>query len=178
MARGARGQAPRRKTEWGAFANEAGVVAVPRLINIVSGASNVLSNGIVVEGGTGFVDQEVTITRMIGVVSARIDVETAASVGELALGMIVARSEAITAGVAALPDPIDNPGASWLFWYSTQLRRMNLDNDDGGLATIRMPFDVKGQRVLRAGSTTVWIASAQNVNMEVGVAGRVLVKLT
>jgi len=170
-------RAMRRKTEWAGFGSEGGAAALPAPQTIAAAASAILSNGAVVAGGTGFVDQEVTITRTIGTAIAKIAAGTVSLEGEFAIGLLVARNEAVTAGVASMPSPVTDPDAEWLYHISGQLIRGLTANIDDGIATVRIPFDVRGQRVLRAGSNVVWIGAAEGTTLDLGVTGRYLVKL-
>ena len=168
---------PRRKTQWGGFANAAGAASLPTLTAVAVGTSVVLSNGLVVAGSTGFFDEEVTITRMIGMWTAQISSTTADTEGTIAVGLAVARGEAILAGVASLPSLEDDPDFEWLYYGSAHLRNPNSVLQDGPINAIHVPFDVRGQRVLRSGSTVVWLAEAEETSMIAGVTGRALVKL-
>ena len=66
----------------------------------------------IVDGTQGLFDEEVTVTRMIGTVAAKIALGTASLFGTFAMGCIVARGEAIAAGVGSLADPMTDPDAS------------------------------------------------------------------
>jgi len=168
----------RRKTQWGGFGHDDGTVLLPAAIAIAANASAILSQQVVVAGTTGFIDEEVTITRMIGRVSYMINNVSASSQASWALGCYIARQEAITAGLASLPDPEQDPDAEWLYWASgiaingTDVLRNAMTS--GSLFN----FDVKGQRVMGRKESPVWIAHVEGAGCLVGVSGRYLVKLT
>ena len=117
MARAARGRGPRRKTEWGGFGDNAGAVALPIPISVTAGTPAIISNGIVVSGSTGLADNEVTIIRTIGVVTAAIQTNTAGLLASFAVGLGVFRGEAVAGGVTTLPSPEDDPDFEWLYYF-------------------------------------------------------------
>jgi len=169
----------RRKTQWGGFASAAGAVSLPTYVALGVGVPQLLSFNIVISGGLGLVDEEFTVTRMIGQFSAQLDVETADAQGTVAVGCVVSRNEAITAGVASLPSPEDDPDAEWLYYGVFGLGNSPVSPTDGaGFSWVRHDFDVRGQRIVRAGSSLVWIAEAQTTAARALVGGRYLTKLT
>ena len=169
---------PRRKTQWMGMGDSAGNVNLPGLLSVGTAAKVVLSANFIGSGGAGIVDEETTITRMIGQYTASVSSTTALTTGTIALGMAVVRAEAFAAGVAALPSPISDPDFEWLYYGSVILRNPNLVFQDGPAASIVVPFDVRGQRIVRAGQTVVWIGEAEISTIFTGVTGRYLVKLT
>ena len=96
------------------------------------------------------------------------------------MGCVIARNEAIAAGVASLPDPMSDPDAEWLYYFAGGLHRENRANVDSAPASLMMPFDVRGQRIIRVGSSVVWIAAVNtgSSGVTLQVTGRYLVKLT
>jgi len=126
---------------------------------------------------------EVTITRMIGNIFATLEVGTvSADRMAVAIGMIIVRNEAVTAGVASLPSPRDDADAEWLYWAAFQLDATLIALNPDQALSHRIHYDVRGQRVLRAGSTPVWIAqagddAASGATARIFVNGRYLVKL-
>jgi len=167
----------RRKTQWAGFADENGAVNLPPLVALTAGTAAIVSSAFLVSNAVGFFDEEVTITRTIGVISAMMNVDTASLQAEVCLGLFITRSEAIAAGVGSLPDPEDDPDAEWLYHTSFSLRNPNDATRNGPISALHAPFDVKGQRIVRAGSTVVWIAKAITNNVRVAANGRYLVKL-
>ena len=168
----------RRKTQWAGFGDENGAVNLPPLVAATAGTAIIISQNLIIASSFGgLFDEETTITRTLGMLSAQMNVATANLQAEVAVGAYVARNEAVTVGVTALPDPEDDPDAEWLYYSSFQLRNNEEAFRDGPLAGIHIPFDVKGQRILRAGSVLVWIAKCITNNVRVGVTGRCLVKL-
>jgi len=172
-------RAMRRKTQWAGMGNNAGAATLPTFSSVGDGTASIISSGAIVSGSAGIVDEEFTITRMIGQIAATIEVTTNAIEGSLAVGCAVARQEAITAGVASLPSPEDDPDFEWLFYG---VYGMHNDETSGAvdtaLKTLRVDFDVRGQRIVRNGSSIVWIAEGQGSAMAALVGGRYLVKLT
>ena len=167
----------RRKTQWGGFGSNTGTAVLPGFITLVAGTPAFASSGIVVQGGLGFVDEEVTITRMIGHLSVAMGIDTAVNSATVAVGCLVARNEAIAAGVASLPSPEDDPDSDWLFYAVIGLINPQNALRDGPSSSKGMPFDVKGQRIVRAGEAPVWIAESQTSAVQLNVGGRYLVKL-
>ncbi len=172
-------RAMRRKTQWVGMGSESATAAIPQMVAIAVAGTAILSEGFVATGGPGFLlDEETTVTRTIGQVTAKIGAGTANLEGEFALGCVVARAEAITAGTGSLPSPISDPDAEWLYYFSGQLSRGGTLDIDNGVASLRQAFDVRGQRIVRAGSQVVWVGEAAGTTVDVGVTGRYLVKLT
>jgi len=170
-------RAMRRKTQWAGFGDVTGTANLPTMVTVAANASVIISQGLIVANSAGLVDEEVTITRVIGDISVAVAADGALSRWTLALGLAVSRLEAITAGVASLPSAEDDPDFEWL--YYTVLQGINPQNTlrDGPLSGLHVRFDVKGQRVVRTGYSVVWIAEAQTTAVQVGVGGRALVKL-
>jgi len=178
MARAFTRGGPRRKTSWGGFGNSAAAASLPGLISLTSGAPTIISTAIIVEGAAGFIAEEVTITRTIGMVTAKMGVATSGVVASIAVGLAVARNEAIAAGTASLPSPEDDPDFEWLYYAVFQLSNPVNALQDGPISAVQFPFDVRGQRILRRGETVVWIAESQTNDCFCGVGGRYLVKLS
>ena len=168
----------RRKTQWAGFGSVAGAATLPIFVSAGSGSVVILSTGAIIGGAAGFVEEEVTFTRTIGMFSAEISSSVAGTQASFALGCAIARAEAISAGVASLPDPESSPDFEWLYYFSGAIRRGGITDDPAGIATIHMPFDVKGQRIVRAGSSVVWLLAARTATVIGQVSGRYLAKLT
>ena len=168
---------PRRKTQWGGFGNAAGVAALPTMVALTAGTAAIVSQAIVVGGAIGLVDEEVTITRMIGMVTAARNADTALGESTVAIGCAVARVEAIAAGVGSLPSPESDPDFEWLYYAVFQLINPQNALRDGPLSGVQFPFDTRGQRIVRSGQSTVWIAEAESSATVCGVGGRYLLKL-
>jgi len=179
MARGTRGTGgPRRLTQWGGFGDNAGAANLPGFITAGSGASAILSQGIIIGGAAGLVEERATIVRMIGSLTIQMAASTALLQSTVAVGCFKTRQEAITAGVASLPDVETSPDAEWL-WYGVY-GLTNPDNAlrDGNTSSIRVPIHSAAMRKLDSGESVVWIAEAQTSAALVQVSGRYLVKLT
>ncbi len=166
-------RAVRRKTQWAGSLDAAGASIFPSEV-AVGGA--ILAQGFLIAGSSGVVDEETTITRTIGRITAQLDGVTVSS-GEYGIGCIVARNEAVTAGVASLASPETDPDAEWLYYTTGHFDRP-VASDDTGIATASFNFDVRGQRIVRAGSTVVWIGAARGATINVSVNPRYLLKLT
>ena len=178
MARQFQARAARRKTQWAGMGNFSGQPDLPTFRTVATSAAAILSQGLVVGGALGLVDEEVTITRMIGHLSLFINSATAGAESTVAVGVGVARTEAIAAGVGSLPDPESQPDFEWLYYTVVGLRNGQAGDPDGStIASQMVPFDVRGQRVLRSGSSMVWLAKAETTGAFVQVGGRYLVKL-
>ncbi len=177
MARIPRGVS-RRKTQWAGMGSAAGAATMPVVQVIAAGASAILSQGLVTAGSLGIIDDETTVTRMIGRWMAGLTVGTGGISCEFALGVVVARLEAVAAGVGSLPSPVVDPDAEWLYYASGLVKRQQTADDENGTVTVREMFDTRGQRIVRVGQTVVWIASAVTNSIDIGVSGRYLVKLT
>ena len=177
MARPQFARGPRRKTQWFGFGNSAGAATIPQMVSLTAGTPAIISNGMVAGGTTGLIDDEGTITRMIGHVGALMNVATAVVQASFAIGLAVARQEAVTAGVASLPSPEDDPDFEWLYYSIGFLANSNDTTQSSPINGLHLPFDVRGQRIVRTGQTTVWLAESQENNVRVGVGGRYLVKL-
>ncbi len=170
-------RAMRRKTQWAGIGTAVAAVGPNPPVNVAAAAAVILSAGLVVNGGSGLFDEETTVTRMIGEILVLGD--DIAGPGAFAVGCVVARGEAITAGVASLPSPAGDPDAEWLYYYAGGLRNVIGTGPASSVtAAARIQFDVRSQRILRAGSNVVWIAFADTDDMEISVNGRYLVKLT
>ena len=169
----------RRKTEWGGFGDQAGGAALPDVIAIAAGAGNrqILSKDIVTAGLAAVAAQEYTITRMIGHLTVALNVTTAVATATIAVACGIAREDAITAGVASLPAPEDDPDFEWLFYSSIFLKNPNDTSQTGPASTRIISFDVRGQRIVRAGNIPFWIASCVTSNCQAAATGCYLVKL-
>ncbi len=173
------GRSMRRKTQWAGFGSETGTAELPSLVNIAAATpAAILSTNMVVHDQLGLVDEEVTITRMIGTFTLKVQSTAASTQAEFAVGCLVARNEAITAGIGSLPSPEDDPDSEWLWYAAGQLSNPNDTTQSGPIAGRFIDFDVKSQRIVRNGWTTVWICHTETNAITAGVAGRYLVKLT
>jgi len=178
MARQFQARAARRKTQWAGMGDFGGGANLPTFRTVGTSSPAILSQGLVVGGALGLVDEEVTITRMIGHLNLFINSATASAESTVAVGVGVARVEAINAGVGSLPDPESQPDFEWLYYTVVGLRNGQAGDPDGStIASQMIPFDVRGQRVLRSGSSMVWLAKAETTGAFVQVGGRYLVKL-
>ena len=168
----------RRKTQWYGFGDAAGNAVVPDLTIAASGVVAIMSEGFIANAGTGLSDEEGTITRMIGTLFVQVLVDTVSVDAGYAIGCVIARDEAIAAGVASLPDPESEPDAEWLYWTSGRLINPDTLDKASNISHTKIDFDVRGQRVARKGSRPVWLVAGRTNTVEASVAGRYLVKLT
>ena len=172
-----RGRGPRRRTEWAGFGNRDGNPILPIVRSVTVGTALILSKDAITSGVAAVVVQEYTITRMIGFATFAIGVTTASAVATLAIACGVMREDAISAGVASLPDPEDDPDFEWLYYGSVALINPANALKDGPGSTVIVPFDVWGQRIVRTGVIPFWIAKSEGQNCDAGVTGRYLIKL-
>ena len=131
-----------------------------------------IAQGLVIDNGLSVADELYTVTRTIGRWAVQ-GVGSAGTEDEFAVGLIKATEVARAAGVASLPKPDINPNAEWLYWFSTQTYRR--DTTSHGLEYV--DFDVRSQRIVQRGERLVWIVTAQQNTVAVGVSGRILMKL-
>ncbi len=178
MARRQFSRGIRRKTQWAGFGDSTGAAELPEIVSVPAATpSAIISFNAVIQNTLGWLDEEVTITRMIGMVTVTLNLDTALASASFAVGCLVARGEAITAGIGSLPSPEDDPDVEWLYYVSGIVHNPQNALRDGPLSGIHIPFDVKSQRIVRAGQSPVWIAHAEGNNLLVGVNGRYLAKL-
>ncbi len=176
MADRAFARAMRRKTQWAGLGSQAGAGTIPISQAAAGGATVILSTAMIIGGAAGLLDEEVTITRLIGQISAVVDLDSADTEGSFAIGCYVTRAEAIAAGVASLPNPETDPDAEWLYYIAGLVRNAAVATKDE-LSSMRQAFDVRGQRKVRSGETLVWLLSARTAAVRAAVQGRYLVKL-
>ena len=171
-------RAMRRKTQWGGFGSASGGATLPEEVALTLNVAQIISSGIVIGNSTGVLDEEVTVTRTIGSITVSLDADTALVDATVAVGLAVVRSEAANAGVGSLPSPEDDPDFEWLYYTVLGLKNPQNALRDGPLSAQRVMFDVRGQRIIRSGSSVVWIAECQAANCTAQVSGRYLMKLT
>ena len=177
MARTFTPRIQRRKTQWVGFGAAAGGATIPTFVTVPVGSAVILSQGMIVGGAAGLVDEEVTITRMIGSLGVVMASATVGAEATVAVGLAVARAEAITAGVGSLLSPESDPDFEWLYYSVLQLHNGLSAGGEATFHTVMRTMDVKGQRVVRAGQSTVWLAESETSSTEIAVGGRYLVKL-
>ena len=175
-----RSRGMRRKTQWGGFGNAVTAApAMPTPVSVTAAAPRaILSQGVIVAGGSGLVDEEVTITRMIGSLLVRMSATTQGLEGSYAIGVYVARQEAIAAGIGSLPSPEEDPDAEWLGYWQGSLKNGNTTAVDAPVSSRFIDFDLRSQRIMRNGSSIVWIGHAETNTIIMAANGRYLVKLT
>jgi len=148
------------------------------LVTIAAGGTSLLAQGFFIAGGAGIVDEETTITRTIGQFAAQLDLGTAGLQARYGIGMVVARNEAIAAGTGSLPSALSDQDAEWLYYATGSLERGTAADTFAGPEFLKKDFDVRGQRIVRAGSSVVWICAVEGAAITVSVHPRYLLKLT
>ena len=173
-----RSRGSRRKTEWAGLGAADGAAALPVPVNLTAGTAAIISAGAVVAGGSGLVDNEVTITRLIANMTCGLRSASADVSGSVAVGCAVVRTEAVAAGVAALPSPESDPDFEWLWYGVFPLRRLTSSQGTPTGADISLvQIDGRAQRIVRTGQTMIWLAESQGDAAFAGIGGRYLVKL-
>ena len=173
-----RSRGSRRKTEWAGLGAADGSASLPVPINLTAGTASVISAGAIVAGSSGLVDNEVTITRLIANLSVGLRTATADVAASVAVGCAVVRTEAVAAGVAALPSPESDPDFEWLWYGCFPLRTPPASqNGASGSTNAMIEIDGRAQRIVRTGQTMIWLAESQTATAFAGVGGRYLVKL-
>ncbi len=146
--------------------------------------TNGLSFGTVAANGTSIVNSiaftdPATILRLIGEVVTVFPNQTlvANDAAQLTLGIGLVSSDAAAVGFTALPDPLDEPGYDWLWWYSTFLFNMNITTEnvvpDGSFYS-RIPIQSKAMRKLKPNMTLVLVQQylSESGSPTVGTAGQ------
>ena len=172
-----RGRGPRRKTQWVGIGNADGTASLPTFVALTATTPAIIAVDMYAQGLSALADEEVTVTRMIGELYVDLNLTTANATATVAVGCAVARLEAIVAGVASLPDPEDDPDFEWLYYGVFGLSNPSNALKDGVGTQRIIHYDVRGQRIVRAGQNVVWIAQSITNNCRAFVAGRLLVKL-
>ncbi len=175
-------RAQRRSTSWLGFGDESGSsAALGSMQTLAVGTPSILSQLMVRQGQLeDVIGAQMTLTRTIGNITARLTPVTADAEARVAIGGIVVREAALTSGVGSMPSPEDEPDADWFYYEQFDIINPAASSIAGASAanTYRSHFDVKGQRIMRDGFAVVWLAEAQDSVVEVGVCGRYLVKLS
>ena len=104
--------------------------------------------------------ERVTIARLRGSVYVHMDAGAALDTMEVALGLIVVKEPAFTAGIASVPSPIVEIEQSWIWHHLFTMGPAVTATDDGGdiSRNMRIEIDSKAQRKVQAGDilTFVW----------------------
>jgi len=167
----------RRKTQWVGFATAAGAASLPLEVSLTAGTAALLSFGSYAGGAAAPTIDEFTVTRTIGRLTVSINNDTALIDATVAVGCGVMRNEALVAGIASLPDPEDDPDFEWLYYGVFGLKNPMNALRDGPVSSLSVPFDVRGQRVVRSGWSLFWIAESEAASVSAMVGGRYLIKL-
>jgi len=171
-------RAMRRKTQWAGFGSPGATAVLPTVQDLAVGVASFLSVGTVIGGALGFIEEEVTITRMLASIFVGIRVATAEAACTVAVGCGVFTSEA-AAAISSLPSPEDRPDFEWLYYGVFPMTNALGAQSEGSEANYwKLNVDIRAQRIVRAGQTIVWLAESQGVNAFAGVGGRYLAKLT
>ena len=137
-------RAMRRKTQWAGYGAAGGGATLPILVSVAGGATAILSQAFIIAGAAGVVDEETTVTRMIGRVTATMGVDTAILSTTFAIGCLVVRNEALAAGVGSMASPVSDPDAEWLYYTTGLIQNPQNVLRDGPIASLSFDFDVRG----------------------------------
>ena len=169
----------RRKTQWAGLGNQTGAAVLPTVRILTVATPLIISQGMIIGGAAGFVEEEVTITRTIANLQLGCGTATAGDSCTIAVGCGVFTQEAIAAGVNSLPSPEDRPDFEWLYYGVWTLQNgITSQVGQGDSTWAQVAVDVRGQRVVRSGLSVAWIAESQANDGFAGVGGRYLAKLT
>ena len=174
---------PRRQTVWAGFPDAAGgVTTMPGMASLAAGTPQIVSRGVhsaVVLATTTGADEPYTITRMIANILCQLDSVAADVFATVALGCYIASAEAVAAGVASLWSAEDDPGRSWLYYETFQVRSPKASTIEGaaGVNAYRAHIDTRGQRKVTQGELPVWVAESDSQAVVIGLVGRYLLKL-
>jgi len=121
-------------------------------------------------GGNLTTDTRFTIRRIRGSFIVRLDGTLAAGDNiRVGIGLIKANADAITLGATAMPDPLGETDAPWLYYYQTNLTMVaaatsaTWDQNTAGPGFVRVDVDSKAMRILRPREGIIWVVQVGNV---------------
>jgi len=115
---------------------------------------------------------EVAIAPTLGALSADVTI-----VG--AYGLAVVSTAALTAGVASIPTPWEEPGwDGWFVWRSFGLSFDNIDSTGVIVTAHQQEVDSKAMRKVTAAESVVLVAESQATGFVISMALRMLLKLS
>ena len=111
-------------------------------------------------GGTLLFLGPATILRCRGFVQASFDATV--QVGDrmnIAFGLGVFSSDAVTAGAGSLPDPFAEPEFPWMWWGTMRLSaEVAAGSQSWGTASQRLEVDTKAMRKIKPGQSLAWVS--------------------
>jgi len=166
-----RGHGPKRLTEWGAFEVRSRTIALTGT-SIGNQSTGVIAN------------ERLTVIRLRGHGFIHLDAGAVEESLVVGIGLIIAPSEAFTAGVGSLPTPLADMDAPWIWHDIFPMGPAVIVADDGGdlSRNVQFTIDNKAMRKFRTGEELGFVVEADVVsgtpNVDVFVAARQLFKLT
>jgi len=144
-----RGSAVRRATEW--FSSQSiNEVAIPQAGAVVFSFSVASLSGLV----------PFTIVRTRGSVAG--NTSTNVVMAGYNFGVMIVRDEALTAGIASLPTPLDNFGSDG--WFLLESIMIPTEGVGEGQRVLHRMIDVKSMRKVVDGDAIVGVAQSLNAN--------------
>ena len=100
-----------------------------------------------------------TVVRIRGHASVGMDVGAADNAGAVALGLIIVKNNALVAGATAVPSPVNEIDAEWLWhgWFSLNSITGTQSDDEGGQRVLR-EIDTKAMRKFKADDALIMVA--------------------
>ena len=124
-------------------------------------------------------EESLTIIRTRGMVSVQLNSYASDLVPVGAIGMAVVSSEALVAGITAIPEPFnDADWGGWFVWRSFAYRFEFGDGTGSQLASWSMEIDSKAMRKVTPNTALVVIAESQATAFSVFDGTRHLFKMT
>jgi len=103
-----------------------------------------------------------TLYRVRGSWTAILDPPADGAVKVVAAGLIVVTTDAFSAGVSAVPSPIDDLDASWL-WHDFQVLSSEGADPTEALVAYRGRVDGKAMRKVKSNETLVFVTDGENL---------------
>ncbi len=120
------------------------------------------ANGLAVGSPLNF-DESWTVLRMIGSWIAGPDAApTAQDQCTVTIGIGVFSMDAITLGITALPEPLQEPEFPWLYWESHRLFMAGTDVEGRTMSSVRRTFDIRSMRKIKPREGLVTIAQYED----------------
>jgi len=161
------GGGPKRQVTWFGPADQA-------YITVGAGAKVLLSS---LDPGTAGLPKP-TIVRSRGVVSINpVTAADAQIVG--AFGIAIVSDQALAAGIASIPGPLNDSGwDGWFVWRSFAFTQTQLDATGSLIQSIQLEIDSKAMRKVSDNESLVAVAESQAVAFEIYDGVRTLFKLS
>jgi len=151
-----RGRSPRRLTEWSEGPGD-------------QSDSGFVASGLVILGAGVAAVTKITVTRIFGELVFRLRSSAAAGNGYIfTWGLGIVTADAFAIGATAMPNPQDDMDwGGWLMHgFTTILDPSGTLSDIGSAVVVRIPIDVKAQRIMSPNDVLFMIVDA----LEVGTA--------